>query len=132
MQLISNDLEATKLLNQQSLPLPSSLQFALSLCQAFRQSSLKPNSKLQTYTDRVHCLLEEGCGGEWHRKGDRALWASYLLQTRPPLCPVLREGKDVPTRFPARPAPTVTSADREPAGPHILLVFIAPCLCLLL
>lgn len=64
MPLISNDLEATKLLNQQSLPLSSSLKFALFLCQVFRQCSLKPNSNLQTDTYVVQCLLEKGGGGE--------------------------------------------------------------------
>lgn len=69
MPLISNDLEATKLLNQQFLSLSSSLKFALFLCQVFQQSPLKPNSDLQTYSYAVHCLLEKGGGGELHSKG---------------------------------------------------------------
>lgn len=85
MQLISNDLEATKLLNQQSLPLSSSLKFALSLCQAFRQSCLEPSSELQTHTHThtVHCLLEMGGSEELHCKGDTALWASVFCTHSP-------------------------------------------------
>lgn len=60
MLLISNDLEACKLLNQHSLPLSSSLKFALFLCQVFRQASLKPSSDLQRYAHIAQCILEKG------------------------------------------------------------------------
>lgn len=95
MQLLSNDLQATKLLNRQSRPLSSSLKFALFLCQAFRQSSLRPNSGLQMYTYSAQCLLEKG--GDWY--GARA---SRLLQPRPPSLPNVKEREGRAYRFPCQ------------------------------
>lgn len=91
IQLISNDLEATKLLNQQSLLLSSSLKFALSLCQAFRQSCLKPSSELQTHTQ-----THRESAAFWKRVAVRSRTAKVtqpfgLLYTRPPFCAVLRK-----------------------------------------
>lgn len=69
--LISNDLEACKLLNQQSLPLWSSLKFALFLCQVFQQASLKCSGDLQTHT---RCPVLSGEMGSWY-----GAWTSYLV-----------------------------------------------------
>lgn len=87
MPLISNDLKATKLLNQQSLPLSSSLKFALFLCQVFRQSSPKPTSDLQTYTCVIRCLLEKGGGG------GELVWSLGFLSS-PNMSPTLYNVKE--------------------------------------
>lgn len=117
--LISTDLQACKLLNQQSLPLWSPLKFALFLCQVFQQASLKPSSDLERYTHIVQCFLEKGGDGD-------LVWSLDFI-----LCPLLsialREGKDKPTSFPAKSAPAVNSKAWEPVSAHILLVFSTPC-----
>lgn len=117
MLLISNDLEACKLLNQHSLPLWSSLKFALFLCQVFRQASLKPSSDLQRHT---HTLP----GAFWRKVVQ--VWSLDFMSC-PLLSIALREGKDKPTSFPAKSAPAVNSKAWEPVSAHILLVFSTPC-----
>lgn len=99
MQLISNDLEATKLLNQQSLPLSSSLKFALSLCQAFRQSCLEPSSELQTHTHTQSTAF-------WRWVAVRSCTAKetqpFGLRSFAHTAPALRsaeEGQDMPARL---------------------------------
>lgn len=106
MPLISNDLEATKLLNQQSLPLSSSLKFALFLCQVFQQSSLKPNNDLQTYTYVVQCLLEKGGGGE-------LVWGLGFISS-PATSPTLHNVKERKGR--AYKFPWQISSRREPCS----------------
>lgn len=88
--VISNDLKATKLLNQQPLPLSSSLKFALFLCQNCRQRSLKPSSDLQTHTYAFHGLLETGGSGELLSKGQlKELGLLIFSNHIPPLCTML-------------------------------------------
>lgn len=123
MPLISNDLKATKLLNQQSLPLSSSLKFALFLCQAFRQSSLKPDSRLQTYTYVVQHLLE---------KGGELVWSLGFMSS-PTSSPALHNAKE--RKGPASKFPCRISSCRElcslgarysphpPAFHHSMLMF---------
>lgn len=117
--LISNDLQACKLLNQQSLPLQSSLKFALFLCQIFRQASPKPSNDLQRCTHIVQCFVEKRGDGE-------LVWSLDFIPCAL-LSTAFREGKNKSTSFPAKSAPAVNSKAWEPASAHILLIFSTPC-----